>query len=102
VVRVKDSGAGIPRDQLEKIFNMFNQIDRAPERAQGGLGIGLTLVRRLVEMHGGSVHANSEGPGKGSEFIVRLPALKGVPVSQTSQMPDVAAPANAAARVDCG
>jgi len=93
VVRVKDSGAGIPPDQLEKIFNMFNQIDRAPERAQGGLGIGLTLVRRLVEMHGGSVRASSEGPGKGSEFIVRLPALKGVPATETSQAPEAAAPA---------
>jgi PAS domain S-box-containing protein len=93
VVRVKDSGAGIPADQLEKIFNMFNQIDPAPERAQGGLGIGLTLVRRLVEMHGGSVHASSEGPGKGSEFITRLPALKGVPEGLTSQVPGVATPA---------
>jgi PAS domain S-box-containing protein len=93
VVRVKDSGAGIPADQLEKIFNMFNQVDRSPERAQGGLGIGLTLVRRLAEMHGGSVHARSDGPGKGSEFIVRLPALAQPPRAQKSPVPDVAAPA---------
>jgi CheY-like chemotaxis protein len=93
VVRVKDSGAGIPADQLEKIFNMFNQVDRSPERAQGGLGIGLTLVRRLSEMHGGSVHARSDGPGKGSEFIVRLPALAQAPQTRKSQAPAAAAAA---------
>ena len=93
VVRVKDSGAGIPADQLEKIFNMFNQVDPSPERAQGGLGIGLTLVRRLVEMHGGSVHARSDGPGKGSEFIVRLPALAQAPQTEKSQAPAAAAAA---------
>ena len=93
VVRVKDSGAGIPPDQLEKIFNMFNQVDRSPERAQGGLGIGLTLVRRLAEMHGGSVHASSEGPGKGSEFVVRLPALAGKPQARESHVPEASAPA---------
>ena len=93
VVRVKDSGAGIPADQLEKIFNMFNQVDRSPERAQGGLGIGLTLVRRLVEMHGGSVHARSEGPGKGSEFVVRMPALARAPETLKSEAPAAAAAA---------
>jgi PAS domain S-box-containing protein len=93
VVRVKDTGAGIPADHLEKIFNMFNQVDRSPERAQGGLGIGLTLVRRLVEMHGGSVHASSEGPGKGAEFTVRLPALIGEPRTKTSQVPESSGPA---------
>jgi PAS domain S-box-containing protein len=90
VVRVKDSGVGIPRDQLEKIFNMFNQVDGSPERAPGGLGIGLTLVRRLAEMHGGSVYATSEGHGRGSEFIVRLPALAEVPDTQKSQAPPAA------------
>jgi PAS domain S-box-containing protein len=90
VVRVKDSGAGIPSDQLEKIFNMFNQVDGSPERAPGGLGIGLTLVRRLAEMHGGSVYATSEGRGKGSEFIVRLPALAEVPETRKSQAPQAA------------
>jgi CheY-like chemotaxis protein len=93
VVRVKDSGAGIPADHLEEIFNMFNQADRAPEHAQGGLGIGLTLVRRLVEMHGGSVHASSEGPGKGSEFVARLPALAGAPQTLKSQVPEATSPA---------
>jgi CheY-like chemotaxis protein len=75
VVSLKDSGAGIPVDQLTSIFDMFMQIDLTTERAQGGLGIGLTLVKRLIEMHGGTVEARSEGPGQGSEFIVRLPAL---------------------------
>ena len=60
---------------LGKVFEMFTQVDRTLEKAQGGLGIGLTLVRRLVEMHGGSVEAHSEGAGTGSEFTVRLPAV---------------------------
>ena len=74
-VRVKDTGIGIAADQLPRIFEMFTQVDRSLEKSQGGLGIGLTLVKRLVEMHGGSVEARSEGPGKGSEFIVRLPVV---------------------------
>ena len=60
---------------LPRIFEMFAQVDRALDRSQGGLGIGLTLVRSLVEMHGGTVEAHSDGPGQGSEFVVRLPAL---------------------------
>jgi PAS domain S-box-containing protein len=75
VVKVKDTGVGIPPDKLVSVFEMFTQIDRSLERSQGGLGIGLALVKRLVEMHGGSVDASSEGPGRGSEFIVRLPVL---------------------------
>jgi two-component system CheB/CheR fusion protein len=75
VVHVKDTGLGIPSDKLAGIFEMFTQIDRSLERSQGGLGIGLTLVKRLVEMHGGSVEAHSEGQGRGSEFAVRLPLL---------------------------
>lgn len=73
VVTVADTGAGIPADQLESIFDMFAQVDRSIERAQGGLGIGLTLVKRLVEMHGGAITARSAGEGRGSEFEVRLP-----------------------------
>lgn len=73
VVTVKDNGAGIPPDKIDSIFDMFMQVDRSSERSQGGLGIGLTLVKRLVEMHGGSIEARSEGEGRGSEFIVRLP-----------------------------
>jgi PAS domain S-box-containing protein len=75
VVRVQDTGIGIAADMLPHIFNLFVQAERRLDRSQGGLGIGLTLVRRLVEMHGGSVIAHSEGAGKGSEFVVRLPAL---------------------------
>jgi len=92
VVRVKDSGAGIPRERLDGIFDMFAQVNRSPERAQGGLGIGLTLVRRLVEMHDGSVKAESDGLGKGSEFIVRLPALAGVPETRSAHPPKVSQP----------
>jgi CheY-like chemotaxis protein len=76
VVKVRDNGLGVPAEALPKLFQMFSQVDRNMERAQGGLGIGLTLVRRLVEMHGGTVAAHSEGPGKGSDFVVRLPVLK--------------------------
>jgi CheY-like chemotaxis protein len=74
-VSVKDTGIGIPNEMLPKVFEMFTQVDRTLERSQGGLGIGLTLVKRLVEMHGGTVRAYSEGPGRGSEFVVRLPIL---------------------------
>jgi signal transduction histidine kinase len=80
VVRVRDSGEGIPADMLTRIFDMFAQVDRSVEKAHGGLGIGLTLARRLVEMHGGSIEAFSDGPGTGSEFVVRLPAF----VAETS------------------
>jgi signal transduction histidine kinase/CheY-like chemotaxis protein len=75
VVRVKDNGVGIPADVLPNVFEMFTQADRSLDRSQGGLGIGLTLVRGLVEMHGGRVEAHSDGPGKGSEFVVRLSVL---------------------------
>jgi two-component system CheB/CheR fusion protein len=73
VVRVTDTGIGIPADMLSAIFEMFTQVDRSLERSTGGLGIGLTLVKELVELHGGRVEARSAGPGQGSEFIVRLP-----------------------------
>lgn len=76
LVRVADTGLGIPAEALPSIFEMFSQVDRNLERAQGGLGIGLTLVKRLAEMHGGTVEARSQGPGQGSEFIVRLPVVK--------------------------
>lgn len=72
-VRVRDNGIGIPADKLDYVFELFTQVDNSLERAQGGLGIGLSLVKRLVEMHGGTVEAMSEGPGTGSEFVVRLP-----------------------------
>ncbi|MBI3947388.1 MAG: PAS domain-containing protein [Armatimonadetes bacterium] len=73
VVRVRDDGIGIAPELLPHVFDLFVQSQRSLDRSQGGLGIGLTLVRRLVELHGGSVEAHSEGEGKGSEFVVRLP-----------------------------
>jgi len=75
VISVRDSGIGIPAEMLDRIFEMFVQVDTSLERTRQGLGIGLTLVKRLVELHGGDVQARSEGRGKGSEFIVRLPAF---------------------------
>ena len=73
VIRVKDTGVGIAADQLPRIFEMFTQLDTSLERSQNGLGIGLTLVKNLVEMHGGTVDVYSAGLGHGSEFVVRLP-----------------------------
>jgi PAS domain S-box-containing protein len=73
VIRIKDEGIGIAADVLPKIFNLFVQADNSLARSQGGLGIGLTVVKRVVEMHGGLVTAESEGIGKGSEFTIRLP-----------------------------
>lgn len=82
VVGVKDSGAGIPPQMLDNVFNLFTQVDRSLERSTGGLGIGLHLVRRLIELHGGTVSAHSQGENQGSEFVVRLPApaVKEAPV----------------------
>ncbi len=75
VLRVKDNGMGIPAEELPHIFDLFIQAERSLDRAQGGLGIGLTLVRIIVELHGGRVEAFSDGPGRGSEFEARLPLL---------------------------
>jgi signal transduction histidine kinase/DNA-binding response OmpR family regulator len=74
-LRVKDTGVGIPSEMLSSIFDLFTQVDRSLDRAQGGLGIGLTLVHQLVELHGGRVEAFSAGPNQGSEFVVHLPTL---------------------------
>jgi CheY-like chemotaxis protein len=76
VISVRDSGIGIEPEMLTKIFDMFMQVDRSFERSQGGLGIGLTLAQRLVELHGGRLEARSEGLGKGAEFTVRLPITR--------------------------
>ena len=76
-VRVRDSGVGIAPDLLPRVFDLFVQADHSALRSQGGLGIGLTLVRTLVELHGGTVEAHSSGPGQGSEFVVRLPLAAG-------------------------
>jgi PAS domain S-box-containing protein len=75
VLRVRDTGLGIAAEMLPRVFELFTQADRSLDRSQGGLGIGLTLVRHLVEMHGGQVGASSDGLGEGSEFVVRLPVL---------------------------
>ena len=80
VLRVRDTGIGMSPELLPRVFDLFTQGERGLDRSQGGLGIGLTMVRSLVEMHGGSVVGRSDGPGQGSEFIVRLPVLP-----QTSQ-----------------
>ena len=77
VIRVRDTGMGISPELLPRIFDLFAQGDRTMARSEGGLGIGLTLVQKLAEMHGGGVIAESDGPGRGSEFTVRLPALAG-------------------------
>ncbi|MET0387420.1 MAG: hybrid sensor histidine kinase/response regulator [Polyangiales bacterium] len=84
VIEVRDDGIGIPSDRLEDVFAMFNQLDRVLDRSHGGLGIGLALVRRLAQLHGGSVVAHSDGPGKGSRFVVRLPLAAASPASTTS------------------
>jgi len=73
VMRFSDTGVGIPRHMLPHLFEPFTQVDRARDGALGGLGLGLTLVKRLAEMHGGTVQAHSGGPGRGSEFVVRIP-----------------------------
>lgn len=85
VVTVRDNGIGIAPALLSQVFDMFMQVDRSTRRSQGGLGIGLTLVRSLVGMHGGSVEAKSDGPGLGSEFIVRLPLLVNATVSSATE-----------------
>lgn len=90
-VRVRDNGLGIPVEMLDKVFDMFTQINRHLKRAQGGLGIGLTLVRKLVEMHGGIVSVSSPGEGHGSEFAVELPL-------NVPEQPQHALPADSAAR----
>jgi signal transduction histidine kinase len=73
VIRVRDTGVGIPTDVLPHVFELFTQVDRNLNRSQGGLGIGLALVQQIIALHGGSVSVHSDGIGKGSEFVVRLP-----------------------------
>jgi signal transduction histidine kinase len=93
VVSVRDEGVGISAELQPRLFDVFVQGDRSPERSEGGLGIGLTLVKKLVELHGGSVSVKSEGPGKGSEFEVRLPLL-----AQAPQQPEAEARTVASSR----
>ena len=94
VITARDNGAGIPAEMLPRIFDMFTQVDRSLERSQGGLGVGLTLVKRLVEMHGGSITAQSDGRNRGSEFTVRLPVALGVCRAAENRLPQPATPAS--------
>jgi signal transduction histidine kinase len=95
-VRVEDDGIGIAPSDIGSVFDMFVQVDKSLERSQGGLGIGLTLVKQLVEMHGGSVEARSEGLGRGTVFTVRLPIL--VEKTALESLPVVAAPVGVVSR----
>ena len=100
LIRVADTGIGIPPGKLEGIFDLFVQLDRRTERAQGGLGVGLAVVKRLVRMHGGSVEAVSEGAGRGSEFIVRLPTAAGARACAGDASPAESVPARRVLVVD--
>ena len=92
IVSVTDNGAGIPTHMLSNVFEMFTQVDGDLGRSQGGLGIGLSIVQRLVQMHGGSVEARSDGPGKGSEFVVRLPVAPSLVANQPAVETSLAPP----------
>lgn len=92
VISITDNGIGIPADSLESVFDMFSQVGRNMHHSQGGLGIGLSLVRQLVSLHDGTVEAFSEGAGKGSTFVVRLP----IDVAKTAFLPDADAASDAA------
>jgi signal transduction histidine kinase len=87
LLQVRDDGIGLDPAMLPRIFDMFVQAEQGSDRARGGLGLGLTLVRNLVEMHGGRITARSDGPGRGSEFEVRLPALTGAHVLRVEASP---------------
>jgi two-component system CheB/CheR fusion protein len=97
VLKVSDNGAGIRPEVLPHLFDLFFQADKSPARRHGGMGIGLTLARRIVELHGGSIEANSEGEDKGSELIVRLPRLEQAPARRPAEE-SKSAPAAAASR----
>lgn len=88
IINVRDTGIGIPSNMLSAVFELFTQVNRTLDRSQGGLGIGLTLVRQLVEMHGGTVAAHSDGPGCGSEFTVTLPTLQELPARSGDDIDD--------------
>jgi two-component system, chemotaxis family, CheB/CheR fusion protein len=98
ILRVKDNGTGIPAEVLPRIFDLFIQADRSLDRAQGGLGIGLTLARGVVEMHGGQLEAFSDGPGRGSDFEIRLPALPFAPGETCETSVDVKGAVTAASK----
>jgi signal transduction histidine kinase/ActR/RegA family two-component response regulator len=87
VISIRDTGLGIPADMLPLVFNMFAQVDRTLTRAQGGLGIGLTLAKTYVEMHGGRIVAHSDGPDQGSEFIIYLPIMRDTRLGSPQTIP---------------
>jgi CheY-like chemotaxis protein len=95
-VSVRDNGMGIEPALLPNVFELFEQGQRSLDRSQGGLGVGLTLVQRLVQLHHGSVEARSAGPGRGAEFVVRLPCLMEVNMPAAQDMPGDAQPPSAA------
>jgi CheY-like chemotaxis protein len=92
VIKIKDNGTGISAEMLDRIFELFIQADRSLDRSQGGLGIGLTLVRRLVEMHGGKIQAFSAGIGQGGEFVIRLPVVPEIAASDSEVQTEPIAP----------
>jgi PAS domain S-box-containing protein len=97
-ITVRDNGIGIPPNMLSRVFDIFTQVDRSLEKAQGGLGIGLSIARRLVEMHGGTIQAHSEGHGRGSTFTVTLPAAV---VPRSAEIPSGAAAPAGIKRLEC-
>ena len=97
VLRVRDSGIGLDPSAIGSVFDLFYQVDRDLDRSEGGIGVGLSLVKSLVELHGGRVEAHSQGPGQGSEFVVRLPSLPEAPSGLLPEPPT--APAKASRRL---
>jgi CheY-like chemotaxis protein len=99
-IHVRDTGMGLASDQLERVFDLFVQGPPPLDRPQGGLGLGLTLARRLAELHGGTIEARSEGSGLGTEFVVRIPLIAEVPEERAAMppVPVVVAPPSARAR----
>jgi CheY-like chemotaxis protein/two-component sensor histidine kinase len=93
VVRVKDTGIGIATENLPHLFELFYQVDRSFTRSEGGLGLGLTLVHRLVQMHGGKIEVRSDGINRGSEFIVHLPVLPVTGMNEDIEITDTIVPA---------
>lgn len=97
-LEVQDSGVGIPREHLESIFDLFSQVDPGIDRGRGGLGVGLSLTQKLVQLHGGTVRAHSEGVGKGSSFAVELPLLEGRQKERPAREPGEAAAAGSSGK----
>jgi PAS domain S-box-containing protein len=101
IIRVADTGKGIPHGMLSKVFDLFTQVNPSIDRAEGGLGLGLTLVKRLTEMHGGTVEVTSAGEGKGSEFKVQIPIARQDTAEPTEPRPGARRPIRPQAPADC-